>query len=60
MSSSIIPSAITTRLPVEGPAPVDGVDAPKTPPVGVGLKLTPSTPPVGVGVATGVGAYMPL
>ena len=38
MSSSTIPSAIRTRLAVDvGPAPVDGVDAPNTPPDGLGL-----------------------
>ena len=51
MSSSSIPSAIRTRLPVEvGPAPVDGVEAADTPPVGVGVEVTPSTPPVGLGL----------
>jgi hypothetical protein len=63
MSSSSIPSAIRTRLPVEvGPAPVDGVEAADTPPVGVGVEVTPSTPPVGLGLGVGLGdgAGVPL
>ena len=56
MSSSSIPSAIRTRLPVEvGPAPVDGVEAADTPPVGVGVEVPPSTPPVGLGLGVGLG-----
>ena len=60
-SSSTIPRAISTRLLVGmGPAPVDGVDAADTPPVGLGPELAPETPPVGVGLGLGVEAGTPL
>ncbi|MGA2284520.1 MAG: hypothetical protein ABSH07_12805 [Candidatus Dormibacteria bacterium] len=43
-----------------GPAPVGGVDAGDTPPVGLGVELAATTPPVGLALGLGDGAGMPL
>jgi hypothetical protein len=53
--TSTMPMATSTRLGVEGPAPVDGVDTADPATVGLGLTLMPNTLLVGLGLGDGAG-----